>query len=73
MKIDVKLKIKQNPNNSKFLKENSYWYKYLNRNQSYYRDFENAMKVRYKLTPEDRMSKMREGIDTLSKIIDILS
>ena len=31
------------------------------------------MKVRYKLTPEDRMSKMREGIDTLSKIIDILS
>ncbi len=73
MKIDIKLKIKQNPNNSKFLKENSYWYKYLNRNQSYYRDFENAMKVRYKLTPEDRMSKMREGIDTLSKIIDILS
>lgn len=73
MKIDVKLKIKQNPNNSKFLKENSYWYKYLNRNQSYYIDFENAMKVRYKLTPEDRMSKMREGIDTLTKIIDILS
>ena len=73
MKIDIKLKIKQNPNNSKFLKENSYWYKYLNRNQIYYRDFENAMKVRYKLTPEDRMSKMREGIDTLSKIIDILS
>ena len=73
MKIDVKLKIKQNPNNSKFWKENSYWYKYINRNQRYYIDFENAMKVRYKLTPEDRMSKMREGIDTLSKIIDILS
>lgn len=73
MQINVKLKIKQNPNNTKFLKENSYWYKYLNRNQTYYRDFENAMKTKYKLTPEDRMNKMRESIDTLSKIIDILS
>ena len=73
MQIETKLRIKNNPNNSRFLKENSYWYKYLNRNKFYIKNFEESMKQKYKLTPQDRMEKMAEGIDTLSKIIDILT
>ena len=72
MHIDIQYRIANNPNYKRFLEENSYWYKYLNRNRLYFKDFDNSMKKQYKLTTEDRIDKMREGIDTISKIMEIL-
>ena len=73
MHIDIQYRIANNPNYKRFLEENSYLYKYLNRNRLYFKDFDNSMKKQYKLTTEDRIDKMREGIDTISKIMEILS
>lgn len=73
MNIETQLRIKNNPNNTKFLRENSYWYKYLNRSKYYIKDFENAMKEKYKLTTKDKMEKMVDSLDTISKVLDILS
>ena len=73
MHIDIQYRIANNHNYKRFLEENSYWYKYLNRNRLYFKDFDNSMKKQYKLTTEDRIDKMREGIDTISKIMEILS
>lgn len=73
MNINTQYKIKGNLNNLRYLREKSYWYKYLNRSYEYLKYFEDEMKKTYKLTPEDRMKKMADGIDSLSKIMDILS
>ena len=73
MNLAIQYRIKNNPNNLKFLRENSHWYKYLNRNKSYIKSFEDEMKKNYRLTTVDRMSKIADGIDMVSKIMDILN
>ena len=73
MNINTQYKIKGSLNNLRYLREKSYWYKYLNRSYEYLKYFEDEMKKTYKLTPEDRMKKMADGINSLSKIMDILS
>ena len=40
MQVEVKLKIKSNPNLYRYLRENSYWYKYLNRSPLYLKQLE---------------------------------
>ena len=73
MDINTQYKIKSNLNNLIYLREKSYWYKYLNRSGINLKPFEDEMKRSYKLTSEDRMKKMADGINSLSKIMDILS
>jgi len=73
MDINTQYKIKSNLNNLRYLREKSYWYKYLNRSGLNLKPFEEEMKKSYKLTSEDRMKKMADGINSLSKIMDILS
>ncbi len=73
MEIETQIKIKSNPIFEKFLRENSYWYKYLNRNKNHFKKFEEELKRKYRLTPEDKINDMREKIESLSKIMDILN
>ena len=70
MSIETQIKLKSNINYLKFLRENSYWYKYLNRSNQFFKDFENEMKITYKLRPTDRISK---AIDTFDMIQTILT
>ena len=49
MNLNLQYKIKQDPTQLRFLRENSYWYKYLNRSELYYKEFINDMKDKYKL------------------------
>lgn len=72
MNIEIQYRLRSNPNDIKYLREKSYWYKYLNRNKIYFKNFEDEMKKEYKLTSEDRINKMANSIDMLSKFIDIL-
>lgn len=55
-----------------YLRENSYWYKYLNRSQEYLKPLEEEMKKRYKLTTQDRIEKISQGINMVSTILDVL-
>lgn len=73
MNVDVQMKIKSNLLSQKFLRENSYWYKYLNRNKTYFNDFNNDLKEKYKLTTKDRVNEVVNNIDKLSKILDMLN
>lgn len=72
MNVEIQYKLKFNPNDIKYLREKSYWYKYLNRNKSYFKNFEDEMKKQYKLRAEDKVAKMANSINMLSKFIDIL-
>lgn len=72
MNLNLQYKIKQDPRQLSFLRENSYWYKYLNRSEKYYKDFIDDMKDKYKLKPTDRLNKMMENIEMFRTFLDVL-
>ncbi len=73
MSIELQYKLKENPNLLKYLRENSNWYKLLNRNNTYFKLFEDDMKDKYKLRTEDRLSKIYDSLNTISRFMDILN
>lgn len=72
MNLNLQYRINQDPRQLKFLRENSYWYKYLNRSELYYKDFIEDMKDKYKLKPTDRLNKMIDNINMFSTFLDVL-
>ncbi len=56
----------------KYLKENSYWYKYLNRDERYLKDFKTFIKKKYKLGTLDKIENGITTIDTVSTFINNL-
>ena len=72
MNLNIQYRISQDPRQLQFLREHSYWYKYLNRSELYYKDFINDMKDKYKLKPTDRINKMIENIDMFRTFLDVL-
>ena len=72
MNLDLQYKIKQDPIQLQFLREYSYWYKYLNRSDMYYKDFLSDMKEKYKLTGIDKLNKMIDSINMFSTFLDVL-
>ena len=72
MQIDIKIAIEQNPNLKRYLKENSYWYNYLNRTPISLKAMEEEMKKKYKLTQEDKIEKMYNSISMVSEFLKIL-
>lgn len=73
MNLYVQYNLKNNFNDLKFLRENSHWYKYLNRDSKYLVELEREMKVRYKLTPKDKLDRFTKNIDKVAELIDIFS
>ncbi len=72
MTIDTQIKINNNPIQKQFLRENSYWYKYLNRNSKYYSSFLNDMKIKYKMTTTDKINTAIDSINMLSNFLEVL-
>jgi hypothetical protein len=70
MTLDVQFKLKSNPLFIKYLHENSYWYKILNREPSMFNEFVNEVKRNYKLRTSD---KINEAINTFEMISSIFS
>lgn len=56
----------------KFLRENSIWYKYLNRNPLSFNDFISDMKDKYELKPSDRLNKVLNNISLIQNFLDVL-
>lgn len=69
MSLDIQYKIKNNPNYIRYLRENSYWYKSLNRNLDNFKYFEEEVKEVYKLRASDRFEKAIETIELFQNII----
>lgn len=72
MSYDVWYRIDNDINLKKFLRENSYWYKGLNRDSNNFNYFVSDMKVKYKLTTEDRISKMVDNMGMIQSLLDVL-
>lgn len=72
MKLDIIMNINNNPLEKKFLREHSYWYKYLNRKSIYYKDFKNDMKEKYQLTTADKLNKISNDINIFRTFLEVL-
>ena len=72
MTLETQFKINSNPNYIRFIRENSIWYKRLNRDPLEFKKFEDAVKDKYKLKPSDRINKMIDDINMLQKFIEVL-
>ena len=71
MLYDIQYKINNDINLKKFLRENSYLYKYLNRNSNSFKYFVDDMKVKYKLTTVDKLNKTMDNINMIQSFLDI--
>ena len=55
-----------------YLKENTNWIKYLNRNPINYKNFKEEIKTQYKLRKTDKINQAIENIDLISNVLNIL-
>ncbi len=72
MTLELQFKMQNNPLLKRYLRENSYWYKTLNRDPTKFKDFVNAMKDKYELKPTDRINKMLNNISMVQMFLDAL-
>lgn len=72
MDVKTQIIIRSNPNLYRFLREESYWYKYLNRNPNVLQDIEKVMKDKYKLRAEDRLEKINHSMNLIHSFMDVL-
>jgi SMC interacting uncharacterized protein involved in chromosome segregation len=72
MNIIIQNKLRENPKMLDYLKENSYWYKELNRNSNSYNNFINFIKEKYKLRSTDKVETFLSNIDLVSNVLEVL-
>ena len=72
MQVDVRLKIKSNPNLYRYLRENSYWYKYLNRSPLFLRRLEEEMKEKYRLRSVDKIENISNSLNLIKSFLEVM-
>ena len=72
MTLEVQFKLKSNPLFIKYLHENSYWYKILNRDPNMFNEFVNEVKKNYKLRTSDRINEALNTFEMISSIFTAL-
>lgn len=70
MRYDVKESIYKDENLLRYLRENSGWYKRLNRNENL-ENMVNEMKVKYGLRFRDKVDKIGTGIDLINAFMNV--
>ena len=72
MTLNLQFKIKSNPAYLKYLRENSYWYKILNRNPLMINKFEEEVKKEYHLRTSDKISRAISALEMLTSVVSNL-
>lgn len=72
MQVETRIKIKTNPNLYRYLRENSYWYKYLNRNPSFIRQLEEEMKEKYRLRSVDKIENISNNLKLIQSFLEVM-
>ena len=72
MNIEVQQKIFSNELLHRYLRENSHWYKILNRHPELINDMIQEMKDRYKLNTGDKIERLGERLSMVESILKVL-
>ena len=69
MSLEIQFKLKNNPLYLNYLREHSYWYKYLNRSDTYFVDFVNEAREKLGLRPQDKLNRMADTFEMLTTLV----
>ena len=72
MNLSTQFKIKNNPLLQKYIRENSYRSKYLNRKPNLLTEMEKEMKEKYKLTTSDKINNISEKLDLIRTFMNVM-
>ena len=72
MTEETRLKIKTNPLIHSYLRENSYHYKYLYRDDSYIKKVEDLAKEYYQERVVDKIERFKNKINLIQTFIDVM-
>ena len=72
MNYILQKKLEETPKMAELLKQNSYWFKNLNRNEESFKEFVVAMKEKYRLRVTDKISDAIDNMDLISSILENL-
>lgn len=72
MNVATQIKIRNNPYLYSYLRDNSSWYKRLNRDPNSIKEMEIEMRNAYKLNLTDRIENLNQRIEMIRTFMDIL-
>ena len=72
MNLNLQYRINQDTRLKQFLRENSYWYKILNRDPDMFNEFVSEVKKNYKLRPSDKINEALNTFEMISSIFGAL-
>ena len=72
MNLDTQFKVRNDPMLQRYIRENSYWYKILNRNPKMLNKMKDDMKKAYKLTFEDKIDDFNNKMNMIRAFMDAL-
>ncbi|MDD2469870.1 MAG: YlbE-like family protein [Bacilli bacterium] len=72
MNLDIQFKIRNDSNCTRYIRENSHWYKILNRYPEQFNDFMNEMKERYRLRPTDKITDFVDKLEVINNLFSAL-
>lgn len=73
MNIETQIKVRNNYNLYRYLRDDSTWYKLLNRHPEAIREVEREMKNYYKMNVSDRIDSVNKKIEMIKTFMDILN
>ena len=73
MNYNIQFKIKANPLYQRYIRENSHWYKILNRNPEKFNDFLEEIRIRYKLRPTDKLNNILDKIRLVQNFMSMIN
>jgi len=72
MDLNIQYKIFNDNLLHRYLRENSYWYKILNRNPLLLDEMIQEMKDKYKLNTSDKIEKIGDRLSILESILEVM-
>lgn len=72
MEVKTLMQVRSNFYITNYLREHSYWYKYLNRNPESVVYLEKEVKEHYKLTAKDKMEDFANKLSMIQNFVEIL-
>ena len=72
MQLYLQMSFRENLKSYNQLKENSYYFKELNRGTISYKKFVEDMKIKYKERATDKINNVMENMDLISSVLDVL-
>ena len=72
MESNLYIKFLENEKEKRYLDENSYWIKYLNRDPNNYYEFIRVMKEKYKERPTDKLESAINTIDIINTVLNTI-